>query len=301
MIHTPFMPRVLRRAGVAFVASLSLLLAGCFISPGKFSSELVLGDAETFSFSYDGEIFFLALSDMGPGAGGVSGETFEPSECYVDATSEVRECTRNEIAGQRAAWEQERQSEAAQAKQQAEQMAAIMGGIDPSDPQAAQKIAEMLMRQKGYESVISKGKGVFDVRYRIEGKLTHDFMFPVIEGFPTINPFVQILLRDGAVARINAPGYAAVNESRPMQAMFGGMGAMAGLSAMAEENGGGSQTPPAPPAPEGDFTIIAAPGMQIRANNTDEGASPTARGQELRWSIDAGTTDAPTALIALGS
>lgn len=292
-------PQFLRRAGAALVASLSLLLAGCLISPGKFTSELVLGEAQDFSFSYEGEIFFLALSELG--AEGMPSETFEPSECYVDATGEVRECTRNEIEGQRAQWEAEREREAAQAKEQAEQIAAIMGGVDPRDPEAAEKIAAMLMRQKGYESVVSKGDGIFDVRYRIEGKLTHDFMFPVIEGFPTVNPFVQILLRDGEIARINAPGYAAVNESSPFPAMLGGMGALAGLGAMEQSQESDTPAPAMPPTAEGSFTIIAAPGMEIRANNTDEGPVETARGKVLKWQIDARTSASPTALIALGS
>lgn len=301
MIDTPQAPQIWRRTAAAIVASLSLLLTGCFISPGKFNSELVLSENQDFAFSYEGEIFFLALSDLNPENQNMSNETFEPNDCYIDGTNEVRECTRNEIEGQREAWEFDRRNQEAQAKEQAEQMAAIMGGVDPSDPEAAEKIAAMLMRQKGFESVVSKGDGVFEVTYQIEGKLTHDFMFPVIEGFPTITPFVQILLRDGEVARVNAPGYSPVNETSPMSAMFGGMGTMAGFSQMGQEGSEGAEAPPAPPTPEGDFTIVAAPGMQIRANNTDEGAIETARGQELKWTIDASTTAAPTALIATGS
>ncbi len=301
MTQHVFGGRSLRRAGAVLLASISLLLAGCLITPGKFSSELVLKENQDFSFSYDGEIVFLALSDFGPRPTGSSQAEFEPSECYVDATGELRTCTRNEIEGQRQAWAREREGEADRAKEQAEQMAAMLGGINPTDPEASDKIAALLMRQKGYESVVSKGKGVFEVKYRIAGKLTHDFMFPMMEGIPPTNPFVQILLRNGEIARINAPGYAAVNESNPIPAMFGGLGTMAGMSMLDETEGASANGPPTLPAPDGRFTIVVAPAMQIRANNTDEGAVDTARGKELTWTINAGTTAAPTALVALGS
>ncbi|MEE4153111.1 MAG: hypothetical protein V2I27_03035 [Erythrobacter sp.] len=281
------------------LASLSLLLTGCLITPGKFASELILSDDQEFAFSYDGEIFFLALSDLGPRPTGSQTTPFEASPCYVDGTGEERTCTRNEIEGQRQEWARESENEAEQARMQAEQMAAMLGGIDPTDPQAGEKIAALLMRQKGYESVVSKGKGVFEVKYRIAGKLTHDFMFPVMEGIPTTNPFVQILLRDGDIARINAPGYAAINEGNPVPAMFGGVGTLAGLSMLNEEQGGNTEGMPALPMPDGRFTIVLTPAMQIRANNTDEGAVETARGQELTWMINSATTAAPTALIAL--
>lgn len=299
MIRHAIQPLTLRRTGAVLLASLSLLLAGCLITPGKFSSELVFKNEQEFAFSYDGEIFFLALSDFGPRPSGSAQAPFEPSPCFVDGSDEIRTCTRNEIEGQRQEWARERESDADRAKVQAEQMAAMLGGIDPTDPRAGEKIAALLMRQKGYESVISKGNGLFEVKYRIEGKLTHDFIFPVMEGIPTTNPFVHILLRNGEIARINAPGYAAINESNPIPAMFGGVGTLAGLSMLNDEEGGSAESPPALPMPDGRFTIVVAPGMDIRANNTDEGAIETVRGKELSWTINAGTTAAPTALIAM--
>ncbi|MEM6909307.1 MAG: hypothetical protein AAF494_11565 [Pseudomonadota bacterium] len=285
-----------RLAATGLLASLSLLLTGCFITPGKFTSELELSENGDFTFSYDGEIFFLALANLAKL--GAANEQFKPSECYVDATYEVRDCTANEIEGQRAEWEAGAEARAAEAKQQAEQMSAMMGGIDPSDPEAVEELTQLLLRQKGWNRVEAKGDGVFDVSYEVSGTLSHDFMFPVIEGFPTTNPFVQILLRDGDVVRVNAPGFGPQNESNAMGGMLGGMGAMAGLAAMGSPNSSNDKMPEFPMV-EGTFRIVAAESASIRANNTDEGPSTGAEGQVLSWDISARSTAAPTALIDL--
>jgi len=291
----------LRVAAAALLASLSLVLSGCFITPGKFNSELVLGENQDFTFTYEGEIFFLGLSQlaqMDQGAG-----EFEPEPCYVDGSFDKRECSANEIAGQRARWEQGSQMRAAEEQKKAEQMSAIMGGIDPTDPEAVAKFTELLLRQKGWKRVEDKGNGVFDVSYSLTGKLTHDFMFPLIEGVPTTNPFVQILLRDGDIVRINAPGFAQQNQDNPMGAMMGGLAGMAGLAALGPDNSDsepqaiGQPQIPEFPTPEGTFTILTTGAMSIRANNTDEGPSATAQGEMLAWQITTRTASAPTALI----
>jgi ABC-type uncharacterized transport system auxiliary subunit len=59
-MNLPFSPR--RAAAVAVTAALSLLLAACFVTPGKFDAALDLRKGGTFSFSYKGEIFVLGLS-----------------------------------------------------------------------------------------------------------------------------------------------------------------------------------------------------------------------------------------------
>lgn len=288
----------LRAAAAALVASLSLLLTGCFITPGKFTSELVLGPDQDFTFSYDGEIFFLGLSQLAEM--GESAKEFEPEACFVDNSFEERECTRNEIEGQRAAWEAGADQRAAEAAQKAEQMSALLGGIDATDPEATAQFTRLLLRQKGWDRVEDKGDGVFDVSFRLEGKLTHDFQFPVIEGVPSTNPFVQLYLRDGNVLRVNAPGFSAQNDDNPMGAMMGGLAGMAGMAALAPESDNTGEQMPNIPTIEGTFTIVTTGAMKIRANNTDEGANPTPTGEMLTWDISPRTKAAPTALIDLG-
>ncbi len=285
-----------RAKAAAALAALSLLLTGCFITPGKFNSELVLMKGDRFSYTYEGEIFFLGLSSLAQM--GAAGEEFEAEPCYDEETYEDPECTEAELAEQRAEWDANAEARTQEAAQEAEQMAALMGGIDPSDPEATAELVQLLERQRGWQSVVDKGDGVFEVRYAIEGTLSHDFQFPVIEGFPTISPFVQLYLRKGDQVRVNAPGFSAQSDNGPMAGMMGGMVGMAGLAAMSGEEGAGEAMPDIPTI-EGTFTIVTD-GI-IRANNTDEGAVPTARGQELSWDISPRTQAAPTALIDLSN
>ena len=283
-----------RTFATALIAGLSLLLTGCFVTPGKFTSELVMTKDDSFTFTYDGEIFFLGLSSLAEM--GAAEEEFAAEDCFDDDTFETRECTAAELADQREVWEMNAPVRAAEAQEKAKQMGAIMGGIDPSDPEASAELVELLLRQRGWDSVVDKGDGVFDVRYSISGKLGHDFMFPVLEGFPTTNPFVQIILRDEGVVRVNAPGFATQNENNPMGAMMGGMVGLGGLAALAPETDGGPKVPNIPQM-QGTFTIVTD--GQIRANNTDEGATSTDAGQRLTWEISPSTGATPTALVDL--
>jgi len=280
-----------KMAAAGLLAALSLLLSGCFISPGKFTSELILTEENRFTFTYEGEIFFLGLSSLAEM--GAAADEFVSDGCYDEATYEDRECTEAELADQRAAWDANAGVRAAEAAQQAEQMSAMMGGIDPSDPEAAEELTQVLLRQKGWDRVENKGDGLFDVSYSVTGELSHDFMFPVIEGFPLTNPFVQFHLRDGNLVRVNAPGFSAENSGNPM----GGLGGLAGMAAMSGSLSGDQTAPEMPDVPvlDGTFTIVTN-GI-IRANNTDEGGVPSERGDELVWSISPRTQAAPTALI----
>ena len=282
---------LIRLKAAAVLASLSLLLSGCFITPGKFTSELVMTQENQFTFTYEGEIFFLALADLA--AMGAANDTFTAS-CWDEETFEDRECTPEEEAEQRAEWEAGAEARAEKNAKEAEQMAAIMGGINPSDPEASAELVALLDRQKGWNRVEDRGDGVFDVSYSITGSLSHDFMFPVIEGFPTTNPFVQMIMRDGNVVRVNAPGFTAQGEGGPMGPLMGGMPGMAGLAALSESEENGKEMPNIP-AMEGTFTIVTS--GKIRANNTDEGSTTTANGEVLKWDISPRTKAAPTALI----
>ncbi len=286
-------------AGLAAV--LSLALSGCFMTPGKFTAELALTSADEFTFTYDGEIFFLGLSRLAQ-MGSAADEKFTPDDCYDDETFDQRECTAAELAKQREEWEQGAAQRAAENKEQAEQVAALMGGINPSDPAAAEEVAKLLLRQKGWERVENLGDGLFKVRYVISGTLGHDFMFPLIEGFSPTNPFVQTFARKNGQLRINAPGFAAQSGDGGMGAMMGGLNplaALGGMGAMGSKDGQGNE-PAKLPTPDGTFTIRTAAGMSIRANNTDEGPERTATGEVLSWKISQRTTQMPTALIDLG-
>lgn len=274
-----------------FALAVPLLLTGCLISPGKFKSDLDLNSDGTFAFSYEGEIFFLGLSQLAQM--GNKAESFEAEECYDDETFDIRECTEDELAEQRAQWDAGAEERAAKAKKDAEEMAAMMDGIDPSDPEAAEELRQLLLRHRGWDRVEFKGNGVYDVSYSTSGELGHDFMFPTIEGFPATNPFVQIVLRDDDTVRVNAPGFAAEDGSNPAGTMMGGMTGLAGLAALGDEDAAAGMGDL--PSMEGTFTIRTS--GNILANNTDEGASREGGKSVLGWDVNAGTQSAPTALI----
>jgi hypothetical protein len=272
------------------------MLTGCFVTPGEFDSQLQIEKSGDFSFSYDGEVFFFGLSKLAE-IGAKSETPFVAEECY-DENYDQRECSEAELREQRADWEAQSEQRAAKAEKDAEQMAAMMGGIDPSDPEAVEKLRQLLLRHKGWNKVESKGGGVFDVEFAIAGQLSHDMLFPLIEGFPTTSMFVQVILRDDNVVRINAPGFAAQGEGNPMASMMGGMGELAGLAALAGKDAD-AEAMSEVPVMNGRFTIITD--GQILANNTDEGPSIDGAGMaNLFWDVDASTNAAPTALIKLG-
>lgn len=281
----------MRTTATAMLSAFALLLTGCFVTPGKFTSELLLDENGSFTFTYDGEIFFLGLSDLAKMEAAT--EEFEARECYTDEY-EVRDCTEAELVEQRAEWDAGAEERAAKAAKDAQEMAKMMGGVDPTDPEAAGELRSLLLRHKGWERVEIKGNGVYDVSYAASGNLTHDFRFPVIEGFPAGTTFVEVILRDDGVVRVNAPGFSAQDEANPMGSMMGGMMGMAALSQLGE----GSDSMPELPSMEGTFTIVT--NGTIRANNTDEGSTSSARGEVLTWKVDSTSQGAPTALIKLG-
>ncbi|MBO6768395.1 MAG: hypothetical protein JJ901_08860 [Erythrobacter sp.] len=265
-----------------------LLLTGCMLSPGKFTSELQLLADDTFAFSYTGEIQMLALSKLADLAEN-SDESFE-AECYDD-DFEVRECSAVEIAEQREEWDGNAQVRREKQAREAEQMRAFLGGIDPSDPEAAKELANRLERQRGWQQVEYRGDGLFDVEFAISGTLGHDFVFPTIERIQGFNAFVGVHLRDGDQIRIDAPGFVGQKDTNPM---LGGGAPLAAMAAMSEADDGGEM--PRIVIPEGTFTIVTD--GRILANNTNEGPAPHALGQSLSWNIGPATSQAPTALIA---
>jgi len=287
----------IRVAAAAVLGACMLALSGCFVTPGKFTSELQLNGPDSFTFSYDGEIFFLGLSKLAQ-MEAMTTDTFT-TNCINDETYESRDCTPEEEAAQRAEWEAGAAERAAESKKQAQQMATLMGGIDPSDPKAAEELVTLLQRQKGWERVVHKGDGVFDVIYRVSGTTGHDFMFPAIEGFPATNPFVQVFLRKGGQVRINAPGFAAQSGEGGGLATLMGAGSFAGLAALGAADDADKAGEPIPGVPvmDGTFTVRSSPGMRILANNTDEGPVADALGEMLIWRISTRTAQAPTALI----
>lgn len=272
------------KLAIGAVVAMAMLLAGCLLTPGRFTSDLDVRKDGRFSFAYTGEIHLLPLSKMAD-AGAEEG-TFTPSTCYNDETGEERKCTAAETKQQKDDWETQRAQSAEKRKQDADSMKAMLGGIDPSSPQAGEEFAARLRRQAGWKKVVYKGDGLFEVDFALSGKLDHDFTFPTIERFPMAIFFVQIVRRADGSVRIDAPGFGPAQSGEPFGSMMGGL---------AKSPSGTSGETPGAPVIDGKFTLRTDAG--ILANNTDEGPQPDPAGQRLDWTVNLRSQGAPTALL----
>jgi len=284
-----------RCAAVGVAIGIAALLSACFLSPGKFDARLDLKRDGSFHFAYTGEIYLLALSklaDLANKAEAGSGE-FIAQPCYEEEEFEERPCTGEEVEQQRKDWETARTEKSASADKETAAMRALLGGIDPADPAAAQELTERLRRQEGWRKVEYKGDGLFDVDFAIDSTLSHDFAFPTFERFPMGNFFVMVNLRSGNVVRIDAPAFAAQGAGNPFQGMMSGMaGAMGAFTDDKDSEG-----VPVIPEMEGTFTVVTD--GDILANNTDEGPVVGPGGKVLTWKVNKRTPAPPTALIQL--
>jgi hypothetical protein len=273
-----------RLTGVAALAALCLTLAGCLLSPGRFTSQLDVRQDGRFSFVYSGEIYLLGLSKLAE-MGSNKPQAFTP-ECFHPGTMVKRPCTAAEATEQRSR-RQEGQGDAPDKQERdAEAMKAMLGGIDPSSPKAAEELAARLRRQEGWRRVDYKGDGLFDVDFAISGTLDRDFAFPSIERFPMANAFVSINRHKDGTLRIDAPGFATAAGNESLRSLM--------LLGAAGKEGGSA---PVLPVTEGTFTLTTD--TAILANNTDEGPQAGTAGQRLVWQVNARASAAPTALLRL--
>jgi hypothetical protein len=246
-----------RIAAAGMVAALALLLAACMLMPGKFASSLDLRKDGRFSFAYKGEIHFVSPSEL----------------------------------------DEKKADKPADKEAEAAQMEAMMGGgANLSDPRAAEEFARKLARQHGWRSVKSMGKGRFDVDYAISGTLTHDFTFPVIEGFAQATPFVQVIRRNDGTVRVSAPAFSSGPDGSPLRSLAR-MGAMD--QSGKDEAGKDKEPKKGPKLPVLDGTFALTTDGAILANNTEDGPQADANGSALNWKVNDSTDSAPTALIGL--
>ncbi len=260
----------------------SLALSGCFLTPGQFEATMDVRQSGDFRFTYEGEIVITAMSDLAEMA-----DAAEMAEdCVDEETYESRPCTQAELDARADEQEQERAM-----------MMAMMGSADMSNPESAEEFAANLERQAGWNKVTHMGDGVFDVQFGISSRLTHDFSFPTLEGFPVGTAFVTATLRDEGRARIEGTGFAS-QAGNPMQAMMMGGLAAAGASPSGKKGAakGKAQSPDVPQM-QGTFRIVT--NAPILTNNTDEGPQDAPGGQMLEWDIGPTNTVAPSALLRL--
>lgn len=264
------------------VALLPLALAGCFMTPGKFGATLDLRRNGDFAFAYKGEIIFQSPDDfMKPG--GEEAWSDDQARCSAEDSGDSRPCTPAEIAKQRKDWEADAAARREKNQKEAAQFGAMFG-YTPGDEAANQRLAATIARYEGWKSVVYRGKGVFDVDYQTSGKLTQDFVFPLIPGSDIVFPFVAVRRQTDGSVRVNAPSL--------VGGAFQGMAAR--MKAMGESGEPGLA---AASHAEGRFTIVTD--GEVLTNNTDGGATAGVSGKALIWDIAPGSQKIPEALIRL--
>lgn len=275
-----------RIAASAMLAALAIALSACMLMPGRFTSYLDLRKDGHFTFAYTGEIHLLSLSKLAA-MGNSAPSEFTPEACRTLESGEERACTDEELSSQRQEWQNEQDRAAQKRKQDGESMKAMMGGLDLSDPAAAEELAQRLRRQIGWRKVEYKGDGLFEVDFLMTGALDHDFSFPTIERFTYVNSFVQLAVRNDGTVRVDAPGFGPAQGGDSMRSMMR-------LGAMGQT---GKAEPAGVPVVDGSF-IVRTDGA-ILANNTDEGPLEDPAGQKLQWTVNLRNQAAPMALVRL--
>lgn len=270
-----------RPVSIALAALLSVVLAGCMLMPGKFTSSIDLRRDGTFTFAYVGQIHMLSLSKLAR----MGEDSAFAAKCHGDG-GEERPCSPAETADQKMQWQDNQAAAADRRRQEAEKMKPLLGGIDASDPRAAEEIAGRLRKQAGWRRVTYRGDGLFDVDFLLSGRLGHDFQFPTIERFPAFGAFVQLALRNDGTVRVDAPGFGPAPGGSPWRSMME-------LGAMDEGKTGRPQLP----VMDGTFTLTTD--GEVLANNTDDAPAPDPAGKRLVWQANPRSTAAPMAVIRL--
>jgi hypothetical protein len=172
----------------ALAAAALTMLAGCLLTPGKFTSKLVVNADRSFTYSYVGEVYAVDPQNSVPDAPPASSE---------DDDGETKQAV---FILTQAAPKPGKKAEA-EARNRA--------------------IAEALSKEAGYRSVRYMGEGKFLIDYQTAGTLTHHFLYPFNVDAQAIVPFVAAELRANGTVRVKAPGFAneAKNQMGPMSGM----------------------------------------------------------------------------------
>jgi hypothetical protein len=273
----------------AAAGAVALLAWGCLLTPGRFDASLDVRRDGRFTYRYVGEMVFVspgsAMAELA-----AEDEPFKPEDQICggggsdeDDSDAIRDCTPEEIEEKRKEYEEGRAARLEKKKQEAEMAKAMLGGIDPSDPQTMDEFARRLQGHVGWKSVRHKANGVFDVEYELTGRLDHDFVFPMFPEIDYVFPFVKIARLQGNKVRIVAPAFVQANDA--LKAMGGAMQTQTGGAAAFLKK------------TEGTFAITTD--GDVLTNNTRDGATPAPNGRVLKWTVGPLDSNKPEALLQL--
>ena len=288
---------------LAATAVAPLMLSGCLWGPGKFTSNLALNKAGTFVLDYRGEIMLQMPEDKD--------RVLKPwddsmASCYVDGrvetnmdalpvrvepeqdipaeqqSDETRDCTAAELASLKTEYAKKAAEKAEEKRKESEEMAKLFG-LPGSDDESNRRFAANLMKQQGWRSVTYKGKGLFDVDYHFEGRLSQDFAFPLMPDTDLMIPFITIRPRTDGSVKVSAP------------ALVGGAGV---FSARAKAMGLPDKGNDGPPSrAQGRFTIVTD--GEILTNNSEDGPVAVQGGRQVHWDVGPGSQKVPEMMVRL--
>ncbi|MEQ1550853.1 hypothetical protein [Sphingorhabdus sp.] len=266
-------------AADAAIAAIAAETAGTAAS--KASQEEITQEVEA-------EVDAAAASEDAAGAAEEAAtEAVAAVEAIEDDYSE-RDCTPAEVEQQKKDWD-EQQANSKKEKEQAKKMfAAMLGGIDPSNPKTIDRFTKEVERLAAWNKVEHLGNGLFMIDYSTKGRLADDFAFPVIPRYALGNPMIHVTRWDNGRVRIEAPTFHNDADVSLMSLM--GAGSMIPGMSSAKKN-------IEPVEVKGTFTIRT--NAKIMANNTDEGPTDEGAMQVLRWDIGPKTFGPPMALLKL--
>lgn len=181
-----------RASRLALALLMPLLLTGCFLAPGKFTSSMVINADRTFTYTYVGEVY-----------------GFDPAQA-MKGLGDDKDDSDGDAKPTKAAFEKD-DSAADKAKSQAEADAKY------------REIAVALAKEQGFRKAEYVGNNKFLIDYQISGTLDHSFFFPYNLDAGIIIPFVAVELRANGTVRVKAPGFAKENKD---SSGLGGMGDM---------------------------------------------------------------------------
>ncbi|HVU30867.1 MAG TPA: hypothetical protein VHE36_10760 [Sphingomicrobium sp.] len=243
-----------------------LLVTGCLWGPGRFSSDLVLRKDGSFILDYRGEIILETAQSA-------ARQAWQDAMAHCSSDDgKDRPCSAAEITEQKSQFEK---------KQKDDAEAARAFGLPGSDEASNRAFASKLTKYAGWRSVTYRGKGVYDVDYHFEGRLTQDYVFPLMPDSNIVIPFVALRRRTDGAVLVDAPGLA---------------GGTNMLGPMAQQMGGDTKSSP-PSRAEGRFTIHT--NGEIVTNNSEEGPAADPVGRRIYWDIAPGSNKSPEALVKL--
>ena len=282
-------------------AALPLMLSGCLWGPGKFTSNLALNKAGTFVLDYRGEIMIQMPDDKTPPApwsnelatcradgrssaesGSVSVSIDADPPVEADDPDAERPCTPAEIAKLKSEYEKKAAEKRAEQAKEADQMAKMFG-LPGVDDESNRRFAANLMKYQGWRSVAYRGKGLFDVDYHFEGRLTQDYAFPMMPDTDVQIPFIMLRRRADGSVMVTAP------------ALTGGkgpFGARAKMLGLPDKGGDGPVS-----RAEGRFTVSTD--GEILTNNSEDGPVAAQGRRQVHWDVGTASDKVPEMLVRL--